>query len=333
MSDILDVLTEEKNDNLSLLAKTSEPGNKVLSELKTELSQPKFKVLSGFGKIDDSIGGFKSGQTFVIGGLKKSGKSSLLMNLADYWIKTGERVGFLNTELGKGQFFQRLSGIASDMLQVEVEKSACIPIDWLGEVKDNFYYAEKADIKDDNGLSLTKTIALFKDWVFAGTKIIILDNLTTFSTGIASGKKGWEILAHTLDTLIDFAKENQIILFVVIHTKDGLVFTETPAGIQKLISDKEPEKIFEKSVTINRRPTSGDLYGGGASKSQVSGGILLLWRPYQDFALEEYKRITMLILEDFRDGAKETEIRLEFDGSKLRFNEYLTAEEIFNAKK
>lgn len=301
----------------------------VLSELKSELSEAKFKVMSGFDKIDGSIGGFKGGQTFVVAGLKKCGKSSLLMNFVDFMVKSGEKVGFLNTELGKGQFFQRLSAIANDLLQSETEKNVHYPIEWYDQVKENFYYAEKQNIKDSYGLSLPKTISIFKEWVLAGVKIIVLDNLTTFSTGQTAGKKGWEILAHAIDTLIDFAKENQIVLFAVIHTKYNLIFTETPAGIARLIENKEPEKIFEKSVTINRRPTSADLYGGGAAKSQISGGILLLWRPYQDFTLSEYQRITLLILEDFRDGVKNNEIRLEFDGSKLRFNEYLTPEEVF----
>lgn len=306
--------------------------NNVLSELKSELSEVKFKVMSGLDKVDNSIGGFKSGQTFVIAGLKKSGKSSLLMNFVDFWIKSGEKVGFLNTELGKGQFFQRLSAIANDIFQSETEKNAVYPVEWYDQVKENFFYAEKQNIKDSYGLSLPKTIGLFKEWVLSGVKIIVLDNLTTFSTGQTMGKKGWELLAHALDTLIDFAKENQIVLFIVLHSKDSLVFTETPIGIQKLLENKEPEKILERSVTINRRPTSADLYGGGAAKSQISGGILLLWRPYQDFALSEYQRLTLLILEDFRDGAKENEIRLEFDGSKLKFNEYQTPEEIFNGK-
>lgn len=296
--------------------------NDVLSELKTELSQPRPKVFSGFTGIDSSIEGFKSGQTYVVAGLKKSGKSSLLMNFVDFMLKTGNKVGFLNTELPKIQFFQRIAAISGDMFLSEAESLGVYPVEWYSKNKESFFYAEKTHIKDSYGLSLSKTIAIFKEWVCAGVDVILLDNLTTFSTAQTVGKKGWEILAHALDTLIDFAKENNIILFVVIHTKDQLVFTETPIGIQKLLENKTPEKIFEKSITVNRRPTSGDIFGGGAAKSQISGGILLIWRPYQDFALSDYQRIALLILEDFRDGVKQNEIRLEFDGPKLRFIEY-----------
>ena len=301
-----------------------------LNELKAELSEKQYKVITGFDEIDKSIGGFRAGQTYVIAGLKKSGKSSILMNFISYMLKSNIKVGYLNTELSKQQYFERLSALSQNLPLSEVESDSTFPINYCTSVADSLYYAEKKDVKNNYGMCISKTIELLKGWVIAGVRVVVVDNLTTFSTNLTSGKKGWEVLSNALDTLIDFAKDNSVIMFIVIHTKDQLIFTETPAGIQKLFKDGELDTIFDKSITVNRRPTSADIFGGGSAKSQISGGILLIWRPYQDFALPEYQRMTLLIMEDFRNGVTRNEIRLDFDGSKLKFTECKTPEEIFN---
>ncbi len=304
--------------------------NNLLSELKAELAGEKTRIPSGFKKLDEAISGFRPGATYIVGGLKKSGKSSFLMNIVSEMLKSGQKVGFINTELPKTQFFERMSAISDGLLLKEVEEHPTYPIAWLEENAVNFFYGEKKDITDSLGLSIVRTLNLLSTWVMKGANILIIDNLTTYAAQATDSKRGWEILASALDRLIDFAKENKVVLFAVIHIKDQVIFSETPQGIRNLVDKNELEAIFDKSIVVNRRPTSSDLYGGGAAKSQISGGILLIWRPYQDFALTDYQRMALLILEDFRDGTLANQIKMDFDGSRLKFSEVLTPEEIFN---
>ncbi len=306
--------------------------NNLLSELKAELTGEKARIFSGFKKLDEVTSGFRQGATYIVGGLKKSGKSSFLMNVVSEMLKNGQKVGFINTELSKTQFFERMSAISNGLLLKEVEKHPTYPITWLEENADNFFYGEKKDITDSLGLSIGRTLNLLNTWVMNGANVLVIDNLTTYAAQSTDSKRGWEILASALDRLIDFAKENKVILFAVVHIKDQVIFSETPQGIRNLVDKNELETIFDKSIVVNRRPTSSDLYGGGAAKSQISGGILLIWRPYQDFALTDYQRMALLILEDFRDGTLVNQIKMDFDGSRLKFAEVPTPEEIFNGQ-
>ncbi|TSC85810.1 MAG: DnaB domain-containing protein helicase domain-containing protein [Microgenomates group bacterium Gr01-1014_7] len=286
----------------------------------------KFKLQSGFASLDRSIQGFRSGAFYVFGGLKKSGKSSLLMNILSNLLKSGTKVGYIDTELPFGDFVNRFTAISTDNKVEDVEANKKMGEQWLQKNKDLLFYANKKEIQDTNGFSKNLLKTLLKQWVDMGVKVVVFDNLTTVNTESDGNKKGWEKLADFVDELIDFARDNQILVFAVIHTYPSLIFSETPEGIRHLLEKEKLEDVFKKSITINRRPSARDLYGGGGALSQISGGVLLLWRPFQDFNTPAYRERAMLILEDFRNGSILSEIEMTFKMEKLKFNEVYSPE-------
>ncbi len=289
-----------------------------------------FRINSGFVTVDSSIGGFRSGAVYIIAGLKKCGKSSLTMSWIDHILSLGHKVGYLDTELSFGDFISRLAAIHNNLLLCQVEEDEKIQRRLAQEVREKLFRSTKEEVVDNDGLSIEKLERLLEDWVDRGVKACVIDNLTTFGN-LAHKVEGWQEINRILDWLISFAKTHGIILFIVLHTHKSLVFSETPEGIRSMLSTKKtsngslqgpnPEKIFEESITINMKPTTADLYGGGGALSQVSGGVFLLWRPYQDYKNSDYQQLAELILSDFRHGAKKTEIRLNFQLPKLRFEE------------
>ncbi len=301
----------------------------LVEKFEEEQSQTSFTLQSGFPSLDKSIGGFKSGGCYVITGLKKSGKSALVMNFLNNIMNEGKKVGFINTELGFKQFANRFAAIDADKSIKEVEGNPDMSKAWLKKNKEFLSYRDKKSIQDKRGFSKTALKKILDEWVEKDVSAVCVDNLTTFGTEAQDGKLGWQLLADVVDELVDFGKENHIVVFIVIHTKPQLIFTETSNGIQRLIEQQKLSDVFKKSVTVNRRPNSSDIYGGGGALSQISGGVLLLWRPFQDFNLSAYRGQAMLILEDFRDGSLLTEIDLRFELNKLKFSELFSVEENF----
>lgn len=304
----------------------------LLEKFKTEQKEIRFKLNSGYESLDKSIDGFRSGALYVFAGLKKSGKSSLLMNILANFLRDNIQVGFINTELLYSQFINRFVAISENLPVKQIENQEEISEKWLEENQGLLSYCDKSTISSQLGLSKELLKGILSSWAAKGVKVVCFDNITTFGTETLADKQGWQILADLVDELVDFAKENKIVVFAVIHTKPAVIFTETPAGVRTLLEEERLEDVFKKSITTNRRPTAADLYGGGSALSQISGGVLLLWRPFQDFKLQIYKEMALLILEDFRDGAKLSEIEMRFEMEKLKFSEVYSVDINFPKK-
>lgn len=290
--------------------------------LATREAKPPVKVESGFAKLDEAVGGFRLGNTYLVAGLEKSGKSAFLMNILSNQLKAGCKVGYINTELSDAEFADRLAAIDYGISTHEAEEHPEYRVDWAERSKENFFYAgveDPNDLKQDAMLSFKKTRLRMESFALQGARVIMLDNLTTFNTLIDQNKKGWEVLASCISAVVAFAKEHQIVMFIVIHTKPNVVFGETPSGVRNILHD-DPRKIFSESVTVTRRPTLTDVYGGGGALSQVSGA-LLVWRPYQKFNKEEHQSMSMILLDSFRHAASGQEVPMLFDGAKSRFLE------------
>lgn len=288
-----------------------------------------FKLFSGFPKLDSIIDGFRSGGTYIVGGLEKSGKSSFLMNILNFLLGEKTKVGYINTELRDNEFAERMTAIHNGIPTKQAEENPKLVDDWVGKVDKNFLYAgvqNPADLKKDNILSFEKTLERMHEFVREGVKVIMLDNLTTYNTIGGPGKKGWEVLAQCISLAVTFAKEKNIILFPVIHTKPNVVFTETPSGIKHIL-ETDPSKIFSESITVSKRPSLTDVYGGGGALSQVSG-TLLVWRPYQKFSSKEHTSSSAVIIDSFRHAPSGGLIQMIFNGEKSIFTEKLEEAEI-----
>ena len=275
-------------------------------------------INSGFKSLDDSTGGFRMGNTYLIGGLEKSGKSSFLMNIVHHLIKEKNKVAFFDTELNPEEFFSRMIAIWKDKVISEVENDKDLQLEWAKKFA-HLEYMGTEDLTVDGIVSFQKIIDSMRVSADNGTKVFFIDNLTTFNTQPTKEQQGWQILGKYAANLATFAKEKDVLIFMVIHTRPDTVFNETPPGIRTLVENKEPEKIFEESLTIVRKPSLTSVYGGGSALSQISGAMLI-WRPFQKFA-GDYSSLTCLVLDSFRHSPSGEDIRLEFIGEKGKFVE------------
>jgi replicative DNA helicase len=85
------------------------PVGELLSEALAELADPGASgVQTGYWAWDDLTCGFRPGELTLIGGLRSSGKSAVLFNLADTIATGGLPVGFVSIEMSRSQCAMRL---------------------------------------------------------------------------------------------------------------------------------------------------------------------------------------------------------------------------------
>ncbi len=279
------------------------------------------EIKTGFLNVDSIIGGLRSGGTYLIGGGNKSGKSSFLMNILNHRLKSGMKVGLINTELTDQDVINRMAGIWLDKETEEVEKNPKLAKDWLDVNSKNFLYAGIKDLNQGNELNFDIAMRHAKDFALSGCKLICLDNLSTFSTSLIQGKQGWEVLNNCLNKIINFSKENDVITIPVLHTKKGGTYKENPEGIKNLVKEGSIDKLFSESITVVTKPSIDDVHGGIAL-SQLTGAILV-WRPLQFYNDTQLSKQSQIILEQFRycaDGG----VKMDYIGEKKIFNEVVS---------
>lgn len=281
------------------------------------------KVTCGLSSIDNSIKGFTFGGNYLLSGHRKSGKSSLLAGFVNHWLSKSLNVGYVNSEMDESYLSKMLQanyfGKNRDELTFDND------IEYKNRFGNNLLYSGPKDIRGGQGISLENLESEIKRLIREEAKIIVVDNLTKLQESAPNNTPGYQNLAKGVSIVTTLCRENNVLGFTVIHTKDDLLFTETPEGIAKAVEDKLPEKIFEKSVTILRKPSSSSIYGGGSTKTDLLG-TLILWRPYQLFSDPSYSSLAALIFEDFRGEAPPESVRLSFDGSRSVFKEKLQPE-------
>lgn len=286
----------------------------------------RFSLKTGYKQLDRATGGLEGRRTYILGGLNKSGKSTLSMNIANNMLLDQTKVGYIDTELGVEDFVRRLTAISSQVHEFDESNTE--------EAQQSFrdvymrsgqlWYTYKSDLVVNGLFDLAKTESLFDMWRAKGVQIVFFDNITTVQNTASGNRSGNDLLRRYVDFLIGYARENNIVLVLILHTKGNeLKYSESSEKIARLIDDPDPHKIFEKTVTVNTKPSVTKLYGGQAILSQVSGGVLLLWRPYQDYNDSRYQRMAQLILEDFRSKPQEfvNEIELDYQANKSLYVE------------
>lgn len=303
----------------------------LIDRLNTSIDTKTFEL--GFDILDSLIGGVQTANTYCVGGAEKSGKSDFLLQIAHNLLSNGTKIAYFNTELGDQEYFARLTARWLKITKKDAEADKELLQNWASKYQDNLLYYGITDLTDSktNLRDFNKTLMLASEAVQKGAKILFFDNLTTFSVQATNQKKGWEILAQAISQIINFSKAKNVCSFVVLHTRPQTVFTETPTGIKKIIEERNPERIFEESVTIIRRPNISDLYGGGSALSQLSGSILI-WRPFAKYANQDWTKITQVCIDSFRSAPSGSAVTMDFDGATGQFTEDMVAETLRQMK-
>lgn len=314
--------SKEKFDEL---LKTARPFKQNLaSKFEFLKTTSDFSVIpTGLKTLDGVLkGGLRTKGAYLLAGLEKSGKTAYLLTMVNSLLLNNERIGYIDTELGLIALSARLAAIYNNKTVIEVEKDNELVAEWVELFQENFQYAGldgSGDLYKDRALDFELTFAKIEQFVNNGAKIIIVDNLTSYAVGKSNNsKQEWQILSGYMLRLTAFAKEKNVSLIFVVHTKK-LDFQENPKHILKLLKENRAEEILTESVSIVRKPTLSDVYGGGQALSQISGAFLI-WRPYQKFSDPKHNVMSQLILESLRDAAPAT-IDLTFHGDRSTFSE------------
>lgn len=279
------------------------------------------KYLSGYESVDELVN-FRSGSTYIVAGYKKSGKSSFLLGIAHHLLEQKNKLTYFDTELSDDEFYSALSARIHDIPKLEAEENEKLKNIAKTSYTDYLTHYDPTALSVSDMVDFGKTMNLAKKQLEAGCRIFIFDNITTYMGNPKGKEQGWQVLQACATTIKDFAKVNNVLCLVVVHTRDTIVFNETPQGIRKLVEDDTAQQIFDKSITVIKKPSAQDIYGGSSYQGQMAGTILV-WRPYQLYDLRpDLQGLTQIILEDFRHY-KGGSARFNFDGAKGIFTEDL----------
>lgn len=314
-------------DTFKALLATAKPASvnesSFFERVKKAQEEPGEMIPTGIKIIDEVLkGGLRTGNSYLLGGYKKCGKTGFLGTMTNYWLTQNYKVSYFDTELGAGELNNRLVALYNNFSFNEAEGNKELQREYAEMFDSNFFYSASYDeeLQENDILSTKKVLAKMKENIDKGAQVQIFDNLTYFMDLETKGLPGWRIASAFMKDAQQLAKKTNTIVVFVIHSKEDVVYTETADGVKNLIKNDETDKMFEDSYVINRKPSSKDLLLGTAAHSYVSG-IFLLWRPLQALENSFESRKAELILEDFRHAKNDDKILLLFNGSNYSFTQ------------
>jgi len=260
-------------------------------------TQEEIIIKTGFKLLDNILGGFHSGGAYIIGGEEKSGKTSLVLNFVKNFVDAGNKVFYASTELSQKEIQNYMDSIAGEK--------------WVNSNLHFYDMGEKGTLKEH--------LETIEEELGTGTRIVVIDNLTSYRDHSDLHKDEWMRIAQAGDSYRRLGKKWEAVVLMVLHLNQNTRLNEIPKSVKKLIEKQEQEKIFSESVSCYRRPTKDDLKGGAGMRSQTKGQ-LLLWRPYQGFFKNDLNKLSCLIVENNRHGAT-GDVRMNFDGVTKKFIE------------
>lgn len=271
-------------------------------------------IMSGYTKLDRKIGGFLHSNSYLVTGLEKSGKSSWLMKMIQSQLERGMVVGYVNTELPQEEFVNKMTGYWKKKAFSQVTESECI--EWSEKFATKLRY-----IGIETMPSQEKMIEMVQGFVRDGIECLVFDNITSWGNKLNENADSWQVTADLADSLIKMTKRSKIVTFMVRHLNPNIVDNayKEKGGLATIIKNKEYWKIFEEQVSVVKRPTTANIYGGGQISSQMSGTIII-WRPYQKFSETTVSQRTAIMIDSFRQ-APNAMIPADFIGEKGLFVE------------
>lgn len=271
-------------------------------------------ITTGFKTFDSKLsGGLRRGCCYLFTGLEKSGKSSFLFNVMHERLMDGLPTGIISTEMECEDMTRRLKTIAG--LKIDDLSGSFYWKDQL-EAFLTFYGKDELTVKTPKGVryDFSKFLTAIDEMEKESIELVVIDNLTTL--GAEAGD--YKVLGNMVNQLITHVKDKQMAIVFVIHVKNDTTFRESPQGIRKMIRDGKPESIFEESITVINRPTLKDVYGGGQALSQLSGGAIMLWRPFQKYDSKTFQKLGMIVIDSHRFGPS-CDIGVEYTGETGKF--------------
>lgn len=194
------------------------------------ISPYKDKIIgTGFGSIDQMLGGLKEGAMTIITGKRGEGKSTLLGQLSLNAIDEGHKVGFYSGELSAGRFqswlFSQAAGARNMQsfidpfgaerwaVRADVEKKIR---KWLGEA---LVLYDNTKMKSSERHSIMK--AFSQSRAFFGCDLFVIDNLMTAKQDTDDDSDALRAQANFANEALNFASENSVHVILVAHPRKG----------------------------------------------------------------------------------------------------------------
>ena len=244
----VDILRGNKKDKSKTLAEITKENK---SQYFCEQLTP--KILLGFEKMDDLLGGLEGGDMIVVGARPGVGKSALVTQITTNLSKIGKRIGFFNLEMQTKQMYERFVVSESGIGLTRLKRATR----FLGDEKERFDKANEVLEKAENIIITTgsKTVGEIRaESLHMDYDIIIIDYLQLIkSDSRYKGNRAAEV-GQISKTIKELAMELNIPIIALSQLN----------RTSQMRDDKEP--------TMSELREAGDI-------EQDASVIILLWNP------------------------------------------------------
>lgn len=257
-------------------------------------------IKTGFFLLDQATGGFRGSQFIVIAGRPGMGKSSLVLNMADYCGQCAIPCGIFSLEMDKEEWNDRhitlKTGISTSRLNKDGGADAS---DWQSIMNAASVIAEYPIMLDDNGgLTVAEIKRRARLMVKNGARIIFIDQLSKIR---GRGKDRFEKAANVVNELSTFPKEVRIPIVLLAQI------------------NREAEKRGGQDVTRwTHKPTVSMLKDTGTLEEDADI-VLLVYRPYVYTKAREDDGFANVEIAKHRGGPT-LDIELKWDGRRMAFS-------------
>ena len=257
-------------------------------------------IKTGFFLLDQATGGFRGSQFIVIAGRPGMGKSSLVLNMADYCGQCAIPCGIFSLEMDKEEWNDRnitlKTGISTSRLNKDGGADAS---DWQSIMNAASVIAEYPIMLDDNGgLTVAEIKRRARLMVKNGARIIFIDQLSKIR---GRGKDRFEKAANVVNELSTFPKEVRIPLVLLAQI------------------NREAERRGGQDVTRwTHKPTVSMLKDTGTLEEDADI-VLLVYRPYVYTKAREDEGFANVEIAKHRGGPT-LDIELKWDGRRMAFS-------------
>ena len=257
-------------------------------------------IKTGFFLLDQATGGFRGSQFIVIAGRPGMGKSSLVLNMADYCGQCAIPCGIFSLEMDKEEWNDRhitlKTGISTSRLNKDGGADAR---DWQSIMNAASVIAKYPIMLDDNGgLTVAEIKRRARLMVKNGARIIFIDQLSKIR---GRGKDRFEKAANVVNELSTFPKEVRIPIVLLAQI------------------NREAEKRGGQGVTRwTHKPTVSMLKDTGTLEEDADI-VLLVYRPYVYTKARDDDGFANVEIAKHRGGPT-LDIELKWDGRRMAFS-------------
>lgn len=268
------------------------------------LEGKKLGIRSGFPALDEIIGGFQLGQSYLVYADTNSGKSIFQLNILIFMARNGEKVMYFDLE-------NSFASMTAERMVLVNEGGNLTKTEWnLLSKEEKLPYVRKlaampfmmwdqAQLGDRFSAVTWESIEqCILEGIKMGVRVFAIDHLHYFEPS----RTDFSELANVAKRINDLAARHNVVIIAVAHTKKGLI-KQKHGKIEAL------------------RPTIGDVAGSGMLTKHTKN-VIGLQRNYQAFDVRDQKKL-MVYVDKTKNGSGGY-IKMEFNPQTLVISDFRT---------